>query len=204
MVSCFPVFSESDRASARFSAPPARSTRLTILIHVVLRPGPADVKAMLDTHVNAAPRRPGADQRQDRSGARRVRGPRTLRWPGFVSVLSGALITAPTDILSRDFVFQARGARSAGLRRPPPNPVTSRQCATTTNRRRLRVSRRAQRGLDQGDLQLQGSDIRPAKRLVLLLPQRHARRADQGLHRRASPRSTTPRRPRSLSAAPRS
>jgi hypothetical protein len=131
--------------------------------------GTAEVKGMLDTHVKAA----ANDDLALTAGAKAASGAQlketeNAALAGMGVARYGALITAPTDTDRSDF-----GVKLVELGPPycgGPNPVTSGKCENNEAPTAYAYRGEPGAGWTKGDLQLQGSDSVPAKRLVLLLP----------------------------------
>lgn len=131
--------------------------------------GSAEVKSMLDSHVKAA----AADDLALASGknataAATVRDGENATLAAVSAVRYGALIQAPTDTDRSDF-----GVKLVELGPPycgGAQPVTTGKCEN--NEAPTAFAYRTEPGAPwiKGDLQLQGSDSVPAKKLVLLLP----------------------------------
>ena len=131
--------------------------------------GSAEVKSMLDSHVKAA----AADDLALTSGknataAATVREGENATLAAAGAVRYGALIQAPTDTDRSDF-----GVKLVELGPPycgGAQPVTTGKCEN--NEAPTAFAYRSEPGAPwtKGDLQVQGSDSVPAKKLVLLLP----------------------------------
>jgi hypothetical protein len=131
--------------------------------------GSAEVKSMLDSHVKAA----AADDLALASGknattAATVREGENATLAAVGAVRYGALIHAPTDTDRSDF-----GVKLVELGPPycgGAQPVTTGKCEN--NEAPTAFAYRTEPGAPwtKGDLQVQGSDSVPAKKLVLLLP----------------------------------
>jgi hypothetical protein len=131
--------------------------------------GSAEVKSMLDSHVKAA----AADDLALASGknattAATVREGENATLAAVGAVRYGALIHAPTDTDRSDF-----GVKLVELGPPycgGAQPVTTGKCEN--NEAPTAFAYRTEPGAPwtKGDLQIQGSDSVPAKKLVLLLP----------------------------------
>ena len=130
--------------------------------------GAAEVKGMLDTHIKAA----AADDLalstgKTASNAAAVRDNENAMLAQVGAVRYGALIQAPTDTDRSDF-----GVKIVEL--GPPycggnNPVTTGKCDNNESPTAYAYRSEPGAGWTKGDLQLQGSDSVPAKKLVLLL-----------------------------------
>jgi hypothetical protein len=131
--------------------------------------GASEVKGMLDAHVKAA----ASDDlalaagRSAAAGAA-VKETENAALASVGAVRYGALIQAPTDTDRSDF-----GVKLVELGPPycgGPNPVTSGKC--DNNEAPTAFAYRGEPGAvwTKGDLQVQGSDSVPAKKLVMLLP----------------------------------
>jgi hypothetical protein len=131
--------------------------------------GSAEIKGMLDNHVKAA----AADDLalssgKTASGAAQVKDGENATLAAVGAVRYGALIQAPTDTDRSDF-----GIKLVELGPPycgGAQPVTTGKCEN--NEAPTAYAYRTEPGAawTKGDLQLQGSDSVPAKKLVLLLP----------------------------------
>jgi hypothetical protein len=131
--------------------------------------GAAEVKGMLDTHVKAAK----SDDLALAAGkaAAATAGMKETENAALASVNAvryGALIQSPTDTDKVDF-----GVKIVELGPPycgGPNPVTTGKC--DNNEAPTAYAYRSEPGAvwTKGDLQFQGSDNIPSKKLVLLLP----------------------------------
>ncbi|HEY6178522.1 MAG TPA: hypothetical protein VIX73_28915, partial [Kofleriaceae bacterium] len=131
--------------------------------------GSAEVKSMLDSHVKAA----AADDLALTSGksamtAATVREGENATLAAAGAVRYGALIQAPTNSDHSDF-----GVKLVELGPPycgGAQPVTTGKCEN--NEAPSAYAYRGEPGAawTKGDLQVQGSDAVPAKKLVLLLP----------------------------------
>jgi len=131
--------------------------------------GAAEVKDMLDTHVKAAK----SDDLALAAGkaaasAAVVKDTANNVLAGVSAVRYGALIQAPTDTDKVDF-----GVKLVELGPPycgGPNPVTTGKC--DNNEQPSAYAYRTEPGAvwTKGDLQAQGSDSVPSKKIVLLLP----------------------------------
>jgi hypothetical protein len=131
--------------------------------------GTAEVKGMLDTHVRAAK----SDDLALAAGkaaaaAAAVKETENAPLASVNAVRYGALIQAPTDTDKVDF-----GVKIVELGPPycgGPNPVSSGKCEN--NEAPSAYAYRSEPGAvwTKGDLQFQGSDSVPSKKLVLLLP----------------------------------
>jgi hypothetical protein len=130
--------------------------------------GAAEVKGMLDTHIKAA----AADDLalstgKTASNAAAARDSENAMLAQVGAVRYGALIQAPTDTDRSDF-----GVKIVEL--GPPycggnNPVTTGKCDNNESPTAYAYRNEPGAGWTKGDLQLQGSDSVPAKKLVLLL-----------------------------------
>jgi hypothetical protein len=130
--------------------------------------GAAEVKGMLDTHIKSA----AADDLALSTGktagnAAQVRDHENAMLAQVGAVRYGALIQAPTDTERGDF-----GVKIVEL--GPPycggnNPVTTGKCDNNESPTAYAYRNDPGAGWTKGDLQLQGSDSVPAKKLVLLL-----------------------------------
>jgi len=131
--------------------------------------GAAEVKGMLDTHVKAAKSDDLAlSNGKTAATAAGVKETENATLASAGAVRYGALIQAPTDTDRVDF-----GVRIVELGPPycgGPNPVTSGKCEN--NEAPSAYAYRNEPGAvwTKGDLQTQGSDSVPTKRLLLLLP----------------------------------
>ena len=131
--------------------------------------GAAEVKDMLDTHVKAAKSDDLAlAGGKAAAGAAAVKDTENNVLASVNAVRYGALIQAPTDTDKVDF-----GVKIVELGPPycgGPNPVTTGKC--DNNEQPSAYAYRNEPGAvwTKGDLQLQGSDTVPTKKLVLLLP----------------------------------
>ncbi|HEX8106564.1 MAG TPA: hypothetical protein VF516_02500 [Kofleriaceae bacterium] len=131
--------------------------------------GSAEVKSMLDGHIKAA----AADDLalstgKNATGAAQVKDGENATLAAVGAVRYGALIQAPTDTDRSDF-----GVKLVELGPPycgGAQPVTTGKCEN--NEAPTAYAYRAEPGAAwiKGDLQLQGSESVPAKKLVLLLP----------------------------------
>jgi hypothetical protein len=131
--------------------------------------GSAEIKGMLDNHVKAA----AADDLalstgKTATGAAQVKDGENATLASVGAVRYGALIQAPTDTDRSDF-----GVKLVELGPPycgGAQPVTTGKCEN--NEAPTAYAYRTEPGAawTKGDLQLQGSDSVPAKKLVLLLP----------------------------------
>jgi hypothetical protein len=131
--------------------------------------GAAEVKSMLDTHVRAAKSDDLAlATGKAAAGAAAVKEDENAVLASMSAVRYGALIQAPTETDRSDF-----GVRIVELGPPycgGQNPVTSGKC--DNNEAPTAYAYRNEPGAVwiKGDLQTQGSDNVPTKKLVLLLP----------------------------------
>lgn len=131
--------------------------------------GAAEVKSMLDTHVKAAKSDDLAlATGKSAASAAAVKEDENAVLASMSAVRYGALIQAPTETDRIDF-----GVRIVELGPPycgGPNPVTGGKC--DNNEAPTAYAYRNEPGAVwiKGDLQTQGSDNVPTKRLVLLLP----------------------------------
>jgi hypothetical protein len=131
--------------------------------------GAAEVKGMLDGHVKAAKSDDLALKRgKDAADAAAVKDNENATLASAGAVRYGALIQAPTETDRVDF-----GVKIVELGPPycgGPNPVISGKCEN--NEAPSAYAYRNEPGAvwTKGDLQTQGSDSVPTKRLVLLLP----------------------------------
>ena len=131
--------------------------------------GAAEVKDMLDTHVKAAKSDDLALARgKTAAGAAAVKDTENAVLASAGAVRYGALIQSPTETDKVEF-----GVKIVELGPPycgGPNPVTSGKCEN--NEPPSAYAYRTEPGAvwTKGDLQLQGSDNVPTKKLVLLLP----------------------------------
>jgi hypothetical protein len=131
--------------------------------------GAAEVKGMLDTHVKAAKSDDLAlTTGKAASDAASVKETENATLASVNAVRYGALIQAPTETDRVDF-----GVKLVELGPPycgGPNPVTTGKC--DNNEAPTAFAYRSEPGAvwTKGDLQIQGSDSVPTKRLVLLLP----------------------------------
>jgi hypothetical protein len=131
--------------------------------------GAAEVKGMLDTHVRAA-KSDDLALAAGKSAAAAAAGNESENavLATASAVRYGALIQAPTDTDKIDF-----GVKIVELGPPycgGPNPVTSGKCEN--NEAPTAYAYRSEPGAvwTKGDLQFQGSDSVPSKKLVLILP----------------------------------
>jgi hypothetical protein len=131
--------------------------------------GTAEVKGMLDTHVKAAKSDDLALAAGKSAGAAAaVKDTENAALASVNAVRYGALIQAPTDTDKVDF-----GVKLVELGPPycgGPNPVTTGKCEN--NEAPTAYAYRSEPGAvwTKGDLQFQGSDNIPSKKLVMLLP----------------------------------
>ncbi|MBC7974749.1 MAG: hypothetical protein H7138_07150 [Myxococcales bacterium] len=131
--------------------------------------GAAEVKSMLDTHIKAAKSDDLAlTTGKAASDAATVKEGENATLASVSAVRYGALIQAPTETDRVDF-----GVKIVELGPPycgGPNPVTTGKC--DNNEAPTAFAYRSEPGAvwTKGDLQVQGSDSVPTKRLVLLLP----------------------------------
>ncbi len=156
------------KEAAVFRTAGAIEPELTSLI-MSFYAGSAEVKSMLDNHVKAA----AADDLalstgKNASGAAQVKDGENATLASVGAVRYGALIQAPTDTDRSDF-----GIKLVELGPPycgGAQPVTTGKCEN--NEAPTAYAYRTEPGAawTKGDLQLQGSDSVPAKKLVLLLP----------------------------------
>jgi hypothetical protein len=156
------------KAATVFRTAGAIDPELTSLI-MSFYAGTAEVKGMLDTHVKAA----ANDDLALTAGAKAASGAQlkdteNAALAGMGVARYGALITAPTDTDRSDF-----GVKLVELGPPycgGPNPVTSGKCENNEAPTAYAYRGEPGAGWTKGDLQLQGSDSVPTKRLVLVLP----------------------------------
>jgi hypothetical protein len=130
--------------------------------------GAAEVKGMLDGHVKAAKSDDLAlAAGKAASAAAAVKDTENATLASFTAVRYGALIQSPTDTDKVEF-----GVKIVELGPPycgGPNPVTSGKCEN--NEAPTAYAYRSEPGAvwTKGDLQFQGSDSVPSKKLVMLL-----------------------------------
>jgi hypothetical protein len=130
--------------------------------------GAAEVKGMLDSHIKAA----AFDDRalaagSNASAAATVKDGENATLAAFGAVRYGALIQAPTDTDRSDF-----GVKLVELGQPycgGAQPVTTGKCENNESPTAFAYRTEPGAPWTKGDLQLQGSDSVPAKKLVLLL-----------------------------------
>jgi hypothetical protein len=156
------------KEAAVFRTAGAIDPELTSLI-MSFYAGSAEVKTMLDGHIKAA----AADDLalsngKTATGAAQVKDGENATLASVGAVRYGALIQAPTDTDRSDF-----GVKLVELGPPycgGAQPVTTGKCEN--NEAPTAYAYRTEPGAawTKGDLQLQGSDSVPAKKLVLLLP----------------------------------
>jgi hypothetical protein len=156
------------KEAAVFRTAGAIDPELTSLI-MSFYAGSAEVKSMLDGHIKAA----AADDLalstgKTATGAAQVKDGENATLASVGAVRYGALIQAPTDTDRSDF-----GVKLVELGPPycgGAQPVTTGKCEN--NEAPTAYAYRTEPGAawTKGDLQLQGSDSVPAKKLVLLLP----------------------------------
>ena len=131
--------------------------------------GVAEVKGMLDTHVKAAKSDDLAlAAGKNATSAAAVKETENAALASVGAVRYGALIQSPTETDKVDF-----GVKIVELGPPycgGPNPVTSGKCEN--NEPPSAYAYRSEPGAvwTKGDLQVEGSDNVPTKKLVLLLP----------------------------------
>jgi hypothetical protein len=131
--------------------------------------GSAEIKGMLDNHIKAAASDDLAlSTGKAATGAAQVKDGENATLASVGAVRYGALIQAPTDTDRSDF-----GVKLVELGPPycgGAQPVTTGKCEN--NEAPTAYAYRTEPGAawTKGDLQLQGSDSVPAKKLVLLLP----------------------------------
>jgi hypothetical protein len=131
--------------------------------------GAAEVKGMVDTHVKSA----AADDLalasgKTASGAAAVKENENAALASVGAVRYGALIQAPTDTDKVDF-----GVKIVELGPPycgGASPVSSGKCDNNESPTAYAYRNEPGAGWTKGDLQVQGSDSIPSKKLVLLLP----------------------------------
>jgi hypothetical protein len=131
--------------------------------------GAAEVKGMLDTHVKSAKSDDLAlAAGKNAAAAAAVKDTENAILASVNAVRYGALIQSPTDTDKVDF-----GVKIVELGPPycgGPNPVSSGKCEN--NEPPTAYAYRSEPGAvwTKGDLQFQGSDNIPSKKLVMLLP----------------------------------
>ena len=156
------------KAATVFRTAGAIDPELTSLI-MSFYAGAAEVKGMLDTHVKAAANDDLAlATGKTAAGAAAVKDNENATLASMGAVRYGALIQAPTETDRVDY-----GVKIVELGPPycgGPNPVTSGKCENNEAPTAYAYRGEPGAGWTKGDLQLQGSDSVPAKRLVLLLP----------------------------------
>jgi hypothetical protein len=156
------------KAATVFRTAGAIDPELTSLI-MSFYAGAAEVKGMLDTHVKSAANDDLAlTSGKNAAAAASVKETENATLASFGAVRYGALITAPTEKDRSDF-----GVKLVELGPPycgGPNPVTSGKCENNEAPSAYAYRGEPGAGWTKGDLQLQGSDSVPTKRLVLLLP----------------------------------
>jgi hypothetical protein len=131
--------------------------------------GTAEVKGMLDAHVKAAKSDDLAlDKGKKAMAEATVKDTENAALAGVGAVRYGALIQAPTDTDKVEF-----GVKIVELGPPycgGPNPVTSGKCDNNEAPTAYAYRNDPSGVWTKGDLQAQGSDNVPTKKLVLLLP----------------------------------
>lgn len=131
--------------------------------------GAAEVKGMLDTHVKAAKSDDLAlSKGKNALDAAMVKETENAALASINAVRYAALIQAPTETDSIDF-----GVRIVELGPPycgGPNPVTTGKCDNNEAPTAYAYRNEPSAVWTKGDLQTQGSDSVPTKKLVLLLP----------------------------------
>jgi hypothetical protein len=156
------------KATTVFRTASAIDPELTGLI-MSFYAGAAEVKGMLDTHVKAAK----SDDLALAAGktatdAAAIKDTENAGLASVGAVRYGALIQSPTEADKVDF-----GVKIVELGPPycgGPNPVTTGKCEN--NEAPSAYAYRSEPGAvwTKGDLQVQGSDSVPTKKIVLLLP----------------------------------
>ena len=156
------------KAATVFRTAGAIDPELTSLI-MSFYAGAAEVKGMLDTHVKAAANDDLAlTTGKTAAGAAAVKDNENATLASVGAVRYGALIQAPTETDRVDY-----GVKIVELGPPycgGPQPVTSGKCENNEAPTAYAYRGEPGAGWTKGDLQLQGSDSIPAKRLVMLLP----------------------------------
>lgn len=156
------------KAATVFRTAGAIDPELTSLI-MSFYAGTSEVKGMLDTHVKAAANDDLAlTSGKAASDRAQVKETENAALAGIGATRYAALITAPTDTDRSDF-----GVKLVELGPPycgGPNPVTSGKCENNEAPTAYAYRGEPGAGWTKGDLQIQGSDSVPAKRLVMLLP----------------------------------
>ncbi|HEX2687039.1 MAG TPA: hypothetical protein VHN14_10495 [Kofleriaceae bacterium] len=131
--------------------------------------GIAEIKGMLDTHVKAAKSDDLAlDKGKKAMAAATMKDGENAALASVNAVRYGALIQAPTDTDKVDF-----GVKIVELGPPycgGPNPVTTGKCENNEAPSAYAYRNDPSGVWTKGDLQVQGSDTVPTKKLVLLLP----------------------------------
>lgn len=131
--------------------------------------GAAEVKGMLDGHVKAAANDDLAlTAGKSAAASASVKEHENATLASFGAVRYGALIQAPTDTDRVDF-----GVKLVELGPPycgGPQPVTTGKCDNNEAPTAYAYRGEPGAGWTKGDLQVQGSDSVPTKRLVMLLP----------------------------------
>jgi hypothetical protein len=156
------------KATTVFRTAGAVDPELTSLI-MSFYAGAAEVKGMLDTHIKAA----ANDDMMLNNGRTAaanaaVKEHENATLASIGAVRYGALIQAPTDTDRTEF-----GVKLVELGPPycgGAQPVPSGKCENNEAPTAFAYRSEPGAGWTKGDLQLQGSDSVPAKRLVLLLP----------------------------------
>jgi hypothetical protein len=156
------------KAATVFRTAGAIDPELTSLI-MSFYAGAAEVKGMLDTHVKAAANDDLAlATGKTAAGAAAVKDNENATLASVGAVRYGALIQAPTETDRVDY-----GVKLVELGPPycgGPQPVTSGKCENNEAPSAYAYRGEPGAGWTKGDLQLQGSDSIPSKRLVMLLP----------------------------------
>ena len=156
------------KAATVFRTAGAIDPELTSLI-MSFYAGAAEVKGMLDTHVKAAANDDLAlATGKTAAGAAAVKDNENATLASVGAVRYGALIQAPTETDRVDY-----GVKIVELGPPycgGPQPVTSGKCENNEAPSAYAYRGEPGAGWTKGDLQLQGSDSIPSKRLVMLLP----------------------------------
>jgi len=156
------------KAATVFRTAGAIDPELTSLI-MSFYAGTAEVKGMLDTHVKSAANDDLAlTSGKNAAAGASIKDTENATLASFGAVRYGALITAPTEKDRSDF-----GVKLVELGPPycgGPNPVTTGKCENNEAPSAYAYRGEPGAGWTKGDLQLQGSDSVPTKRLVLLLP----------------------------------
>jgi hypothetical protein len=156
------------KAATVFRTAGAIDPELTSLI-MSFYAGAAEVKGMLDTHVKAAANDDLAlTNGKTAAGAAAVKEHENATLASMGAVRYGALIQAPTETDRVDY-----GVKIVELGPPycgGPQPVTSGKCENNEAPTAYAYRGEPGAGWTKGDLQLQGSDSIPSKRLVMLLP----------------------------------